>query len=243
MSKLLSFPQINNLVVKHKSKTYFGKDMELFKKHFPKNHRLDKELGRANDFSFEQLSGQMIYELLMKDVSIDEILANRNSEVKEEDKGSKAFFEERMNIVCSKFTAAELVIPGNIIDWANATDEEIDAKIAELVKEQRILCVFPKLVQEGIEITKEVKAAVLALKETTDEEIETLIANLKTKATGKESETIGNGTQGIGNGSETNLEKPETTVPEQQNIGNGSTPEDLKKKEETGGVSENKLGQ
>ena len=76
----LSFSQKNDLVVKYKSKHHFGKDLELFKKHFPSN-RLMNDLGRTNEFTFEKLDGQMLY-LLLDKVSGQDILDNR--ETKEE---------------------------------------------------------------------------------------------------------------------------------------------------------------
>ena len=79
--KNLSFPQKNDLVVKHKSKKYFSKDLELFQKHFLSN-RLLNDLARANEFTFEKLDGQMLY-LLLDKVSIDEILKNRIPSIEE----------------------------------------------------------------------------------------------------------------------------------------------------------------
>ena len=76
----LSFSQKNNLVVKHKAKKHFGKDLELFQKHLPSD-RLMNDLAKANEFTFERLDGQMLY-LLLDKVSINEILENRNEQVK-----------------------------------------------------------------------------------------------------------------------------------------------------------------
>jgi predicted RNase H-like nuclease (RuvC/YqgF family) len=70
----LSFSQKNDLGVKHKSKNYFNKDLELFQKHFPSN-RLMNDLGNANKFTFERLDGQMLY-LLLDKIPIAEILEN-----------------------------------------------------------------------------------------------------------------------------------------------------------------------
>jgi len=71
----LSFSQKNDLVVKHKSKKDFWKDLELFKKHYPSN-KLMNDLGRANDFTYDRLDGQMLY-LLLDKIPIDDILKNR----------------------------------------------------------------------------------------------------------------------------------------------------------------------
>jgi len=73
----LSFSQKNDLVVKHKDKKGFWKDLELFKKHFP-SHRLMNDLARANDFTCERLDGQMLY-LLLDKLSVDNILKNREA--------------------------------------------------------------------------------------------------------------------------------------------------------------------
>jgi len=73
----LSFSQKNDLVVKHKAKKHFGKDLVLFQKHLPSD-RLMNELGRATEFAFERLDGQMLY-LLLDKVSIEDILSNRES--------------------------------------------------------------------------------------------------------------------------------------------------------------------
>ena len=78
----LPFTQKNDLVVKHKTKKYFSKDLELFQKHCPSNP-LNNDLARANEFSFERLDGQMLYILLDK-VPIDEILKNREEKPVEE---------------------------------------------------------------------------------------------------------------------------------------------------------------
>jgi hypothetical protein len=82
----LSFPQKNDLVVKHKSKEHFSKDLELFQKHFP-SHRLMNDLARANEFTFDRLDGQMLY-LLLEKIPMDEILKNRTEDEKKEVKKS-----------------------------------------------------------------------------------------------------------------------------------------------------------
>ena len=74
----LSFSQKNDLVVKHKGKKHFWKDLELFQKHYPSD-RLMNDLAKANEFTFERLDGQMLY-LLLDKVSIEEILSNREGE-------------------------------------------------------------------------------------------------------------------------------------------------------------------
>jgi len=92
----LQFSQKNDLVVKHKSKKHYSKDLELFKKYFPLN-RLMNDLAQANEFTFERYDGQMLYMLLDK-VSIEDILKNRevlvnqtqNTENPPEDKSSGA---------------------------------------------------------------------------------------------------------------------------------------------------------
>ena len=132
----LSFPQINNLVIRHKSKVHFGKDLELFKSKIT-DHRLMKELSRATSFSYEKLDGQMIFEMLNKGVSIDEILENRNENpvTENETKTPLIDFGKAMEIT-SKFTGAGIELTEDvkhiILDLTSASDEDIEAKIAEL---------------------------------------------------------------------------------------------------------------
>ncbi|SBV98331.1 hypothetical protein [uncultured Dysgonomonas sp.] len=71
----ISFAEKNSLVIRHKNKKFFFKDLELFNKHFP-SHALINELARANEFSYDRLDGQMLYELLSI-VEMKEILENR----------------------------------------------------------------------------------------------------------------------------------------------------------------------
>jgi predicted RNase H-like nuclease (RuvC/YqgF family) len=74
--KKLSFTEKNNFIVKHKSGRHFSKDLELFKKYLPVNHRLSNDLARANTHTFERLDGQMLY-VLLDIISPEEILENR----------------------------------------------------------------------------------------------------------------------------------------------------------------------
>lgn len=71
----ISFAEKNSLVIRHKNKKFFFKDLELFNKYFP-SHALTNELARANEFSYDRLDGQMLYELLSV-VEMKEILENR----------------------------------------------------------------------------------------------------------------------------------------------------------------------
>lgn len=77
----ISFAEKNSLVIRHKNKKFFFKDLELFNKHFP-SHALINELARANEFSYDRLDGQMLYELLSV-VEMKEILENRKEKEKE----------------------------------------------------------------------------------------------------------------------------------------------------------------
>lgn len=78
----ISFAEKNSLVIRHKNKKFFFKDLELFNKHFP-SHTLINELARANEFSYDRLDGQMLYELLSV-VEMKEILENRTEKEQEE---------------------------------------------------------------------------------------------------------------------------------------------------------------
>ena len=126
----LSFSQKNDLVVKHKAKEHFSKDLELFQKHFPSN-RLMNDLARANPFTFEKLDGQMLY-LLLDKVSEDEILLNRGE--KEEqippvppvEDPSAPDDDEKMNDLEEQIQA--------ILDDKDASIEELQTKIEGLEK-------------------------------------------------------------------------------------------------------------
>jgi hypothetical protein len=71
----MTFAERNTLIIKHSDPAEFYKDIELFKKHFP-NHKLNKELARANRFTHSRLDGSMLNILLQK-IPLSEILANR----------------------------------------------------------------------------------------------------------------------------------------------------------------------
>lgn len=79
--KKLTFSEINQFVSKHTNSESFSKDLELFKKHFPV-HKLNADLARANQYSFEKLDGQMLVALLGV-VPPEEILKNRESSITE----------------------------------------------------------------------------------------------------------------------------------------------------------------
>jgi hypothetical protein len=80
--KKFSFTEKNNFIVKHKSGKQFSKDLELFKKYLPVNHRLSNDLSRANIHTFERLDGQMLY-FLLDVISHEEILQNREEKPEE----------------------------------------------------------------------------------------------------------------------------------------------------------------
>lgn len=78
----MNFKEKNDFLVKYTSGEHFYKDYELFKIHCP-NSRLHSDLKRVNSFNRKKLDGLMLWELLGK-ISSEEILNNRNAEVKEE---------------------------------------------------------------------------------------------------------------------------------------------------------------
>ncbi|NDV45813.1 hypothetical protein D0T49_01950 [Paludibacter sp. 221] len=78
----MKFTEKNNFIVKHKSKVYFDKDLELFKQHCS-GSPLHVDLKRVNSFTMEKLDGMMLYELLEK-CTPEEILKNRGIETQNE---------------------------------------------------------------------------------------------------------------------------------------------------------------
>lgn len=123
--KKLTFPEINDLVVKHTNATFFGQDLELFKKHFP-SHTLNNDLARANQFTHCSLDGQMLF-ILLGSLSIDDILKNRKKE--SEIKITPKTIEEIKEIIVSKtkMTASflEKRDTQDLEYLANYTEEEI----------------------------------------------------------------------------------------------------------------------
>jgi len=138
----LSFSQKNDLVVKHKEKKHFGKDLELFQKYFP-SHRLMNDLARANAFSFEGLDGQMLY-LLLDKVSMEDILKNREkkSVVSIEPQPTlEAMAKEKLEELSKRIDALQDDIETNESDISDLRSEledkdtsieTLEGKIAEL---------------------------------------------------------------------------------------------------------------
>ena len=137
----LSFSQKNDLLVKHKSKKHFGKDLELFQKYCPSD-RLMNDLGKATEFSFERLDGQMLY-LLLDKVSIEEILKNRCEEREEmpvmqnanQDKGSVDV--TRITAIIAMFIGSGIEITEDINNFISEnpdiSDDEVNAFISEIL--------------------------------------------------------------------------------------------------------------
>jgi hypothetical protein len=170
----LSFSQKNDLVVKHKAKKHFGKDLELFQKHFPSN-KLMNDLARANEFSFERLDGQMLYILLDK-VSVNEILENRNERFEEQ------IIQEKQpaDIDKNKNPIIPPVLPGNEPIVPPVSEEET-AKMKELSKRIDEL-------EENVEINEsdiEYLRDELSNKDASIEALESKISELELKATVK----------------------------------------------------------
>ena len=140
----LSFSQKNDLVVKHKSKEAFWKDLELFKKHHPSN-RLMNDLARANEFTFERLDGQMLY-LLLDKISIEEILINREEKAPESpgqqatlDALAKEKLEELSNSVESlkenvENNESDISDMQSALEEKDASIEDLQSKVEELEK-------------------------------------------------------------------------------------------------------------
>ena len=119
----LSFSQKNDLVVKHKGKKHFWKDLELFQKHYPSN-RLMNDLSRANEHTYEKLDGQMLY-LLLDKIPIDEILKNRITPT-EEKSVSPTLPEDDLSIPVSNEKLKELS------DRIDALSEDVEMNESEI---------------------------------------------------------------------------------------------------------------
>lgn len=135
MSKI-SFVEKNDLIVKYKDASFFQKDLELFKSHFP-GHSLNNDLARANSFSYARLDGQMIGYLLEK-VSIDEILENREKEPEKPIEPKtideiKQLLIKELGLDEKDLDALSKIIP----DWTTKSDDEILSAVKTLYGENK----------------------------------------------------------------------------------------------------------
>jgi len=185
----LSFSQKNDLVVKQKAKKHFGKDLELFQKHCPSD-RLMNELARANEFTFERLDGQMLYELLDK-VSIDEILKNRN------EKNQNTVIQEinqtpintgRITAIVTMFIASDIEITEEINKFISenpaVTDDEVNAFIVGIKRTEKAEAIKQKFLEalSGVkEVTLPEEMFYELADKASDEEIEAKILEFKEK--------------------------------------------------------------
>ena len=128
----LSFPEKNNLIVMHKNKDLFHKDVVLFRKYFP-HHKLNSQLASVNQFNQERLDGLMICELL-DIISIDEILSNRQLDdptvvdLRSEDE-IKSLLVSEFELDEKDLEALSLVIPL----WVNSSDEDIIKAVKKML--------------------------------------------------------------------------------------------------------------
>ncbi|MDU1892824.1 MAG: hypothetical protein E6767_19260 [Dysgonomonas sp.] len=129
--KKISFAEKNTLVVKHKSKKFFFKDLELFSKHCP-SHALNNELAMANEFSYDRLDGQMLYELLST-IPIEVILQNRKEEATElpEPPKVKTVDDVKVFLISEfSFTDQDFDVIGEDYLQFLTSKEDVDIKIA-----------------------------------------------------------------------------------------------------------------
>ena len=77
---MYTFEEKNRIIIQNASAEHFEKDKALFFKHCS-NPKLERDIQRANAFTYAKVDGQMLSELLNK-LTLEEILANRVGEVK-----------------------------------------------------------------------------------------------------------------------------------------------------------------
>lgn len=77
---MYTFEEKNRIIIQSASADHFEKDKALFFKHCS-NPKLEREIQRANAFTYAKVDGQILSELLNK-LTLEEILANRVGEVK-----------------------------------------------------------------------------------------------------------------------------------------------------------------
>ena len=76
----MTFEEKNRIIMQIASADYFEKDKVLFFKHCSKP-KLERDILRANTFTYAKVDGQILNELLNK-LTLEEILANRVGEAK-----------------------------------------------------------------------------------------------------------------------------------------------------------------
>lgn len=81
---MYTFEEKNRIIIRIASADHFEKDKELYLKHCSKP-KLEREIQRANTFTYAKIDGQILNELLNK-LTLDEILANRGNEIKNQSK-------------------------------------------------------------------------------------------------------------------------------------------------------------
>ena len=77
---MYTFEEKNRIIIQNASAEHFEKDKALFFKHCS-NPKLERDIQRANAFTYAKVDGQILSELLNK-LTLEEILANRVGEVK-----------------------------------------------------------------------------------------------------------------------------------------------------------------
>ena len=77
---MYTFEEKNRIIIQNASAEHFEKDKALFFKHCS-NPKLERDIQRANAFTYAKVDGQILSELLNK-LTLEEILAKRVGEVK-----------------------------------------------------------------------------------------------------------------------------------------------------------------
>lgn len=81
---MYTFEEKNRIIIQSASADCFEKDKALFFKHCS-NPKLERDIQRANAFTYAKVDGQILNELLNK-LTLEEILANRVGEAKSQSK-------------------------------------------------------------------------------------------------------------------------------------------------------------
>lgn len=97
---MYTFEEKNRIIIQIASASNFEKDKDLFFKHCSKP-KLEKDINRANEFTFAKVDAQMLNELLNY-LTLEEILANREGELKSHNKKKQSTSKSKKKANSSK---------------------------------------------------------------------------------------------------------------------------------------------
>jgi hypothetical protein len=137
----MEITQKNKFIVTHKKDEFYEKDKELFLRVMP-NNKVAQELRIENKWNRHILHGKILMVLLDK-VSEEEILENRTAEVEEETEMAVVVDYGKLMKLTQLFVVAGIIITPDvekvIFELVNASDKEVQAKIAELAPEYQFV--------------------------------------------------------------------------------------------------------